>query len=393
MGRLHAIIALAAGMGASLAAAQRVQFPSPAVGAGPSTFTTPTYGAPTLGNAPAFQPTPQPTLPGYDPYANPSLGQPPVDVPYAAGPTTNPYGLQPNITTQPSTGLFTSGPPVRWESGTYDYQNADGSVARLQRFLQQLSFEHTWLAGERKPQRLSINRTELAATFGLPIFYNPDTPLLVTPGFAFNWLAGPVGPDADLPPRIYDAYLDAAWHPRFTDWFHADLGFRTGVWTDFDSVNSDSVRYLGRGLAVLAFSPRFDLLAGVWYIDRNNIKLLPAGGVHWRPNAEWDAYIVFPNPKIRKRCVSIGTSQWWWYAAGEYGGGRWTITRDDGRPDDIDINDLRVIFGFEWETQTQARGHVEVGYVWNREIIYDRTRDPARYKLDDTIMVRAGIDF
>ena len=206
-------------------------------------------------------------------------------------------------------------------------------------------------------------------------------------------MKGPVEPGADLPPRLYDAYLDAAWHPRLSDWFHADLGFRTGVWTDFEEVSSDSVRLLGRGLAVLAFSPRFDLLAGVWYIDRNDVKLLPAGGVHWRPSSEWDAYLVFPNPKVRKRLVNIGTSQWWYYFAGEYGGGRWTLKRVSGMADDIDINDIRVIFGFEWETQTQARGHIEVGYVWDREIVYARTRSPESLKLDDTVMVRAGFDF
>ena len=269
-------------------------------------------------------------MPAFDPYASSTLGPPPVDVPYAAAPTTNPYALQPNVGSQPSAGLFTSGPPVRWESGTYDYQNPDGSVARLQRFLQQISFEHTWLYGDHGPADLQINRTELSATFGIPIFYNPDTPLLLTPGFAFNWLEGPVSPVADLPPRLYDAYLDAAWHPRFSDWFHADLGFRTGVWTDFEQVNSDSVRLLGRGLAVLAFSPRLDVLAGVWYIDRNDIKLLPAGGFHWRPNAEWDAYVVFPNPKVRKRLMNVGSSQWWMYFAGEYGGGRWTLERGLG---------------------------------------------------------------
>lgn len=365
------------------AAAQRVQFPT---NAGTAPWPAPT-------TAPVTPMTPQPTLPAYDPYNASSLGAPPMDVPYTPAPAANPYALQPSIGNQPSSGLFTGGPPVRWESGTYDYPNSDGSVARLQRFLQQISFEQTWLAGEHRPQELSINRTELSATFGIPIFYNPDTPLLLTPGFAFNFLQGPVEPGADLPPRLYDAYLDAAWHPRFSDWFHADLGFRTGVWTDFEEVNSDSVRLLGRGMAVLAFSPRFDLLAGVWYIDRNDVKLLPAGGFHWRPNAEWDAYVVFPNPKIRKRLVNIGTSQWWYYFAGEYGGGRWTVERDGGLADDIDINDIRVIFGFEWETQTQARGHIEVGYVWDREILYAASRSPVSLKLDDTVMVRAGFDF
>ena len=80
-------------------------------------------------------------------------------------------------------------------------------------------------------------------------------------------------------------------------------------------------------------------------------------------------------------------------ATGEYGGGRWTIERANSMPDDIDYNDLRVIFGFEWETQTQARGHVEVGYVFDREILFDKTMPPATLELDDSIMVRAGIDF
>jgi len=378
--------------------AQRVQFPS----AAPSITPAPTYAP-----APTFGPTPQPTLPGFDPYGNPLLGTPPADVPYNAAPynaapqfsPTGPISPAPPIAQpqipQQGGSIYPSGLPYQWESGAYQYQNSDGTVVRLQRFLQQISFEHTWIYGEASFNELGINRSELSATFGIPIFYNPNTPLLVTPGFAFNWLDGPVtsamNDFADLPPRVYDAYLDVAWHPQLTDWLHADLGLRTGVWTDFNEVNSDSVRILGRGLGVLSFSPQFDVLVGVWYLDRNRIKLLPAGGIHWRPSPEWDAYLVFPNPKIRKRSISIGSSQWWIYAAGEYGGGRWTIERASGMADDIDYNDIRAIFGLEWETQTQSRGHVEVGYVFDRELLFDSATDDL--PLDDSFMVRAGIDF
>jgi hypothetical protein len=384
---------------------QRVQFPSPAPGAVP-------YNA----QANVYPPTPQPALPAlgstpaWDPYANPALGAPPLDVPYSAAPAspTSPYAPQlfgapppqpvygTPIPTAPPTGgtLFENMSTPQWSnSATYNYQNSDGTVARLQRFLQQISVEHTYVYGKHEDEDLEINRTEMAATFGVPIFYNPNTPVLITPGFAFNWLEGPIGPAADLPPRVYDAYLDTAWYPRFTDWLGADLGVRTGVWTDFKAVNSDSIRILGRGLGVISLSPRMDVLVGVWYLDRNRIPLLPAGGVHWRPNSEWDAYLVFPNPKVRKRFVNIGASQWWWYVAGEYGGGRWTVERASGVDDDIDINDIRVIGGLEWETQTQARGHIEAGYVFDREIIYDGTRSPPEFGLDDTFMVRLGFDF
>lgn len=405
---------------AAPACAQRVQFPSNVPGtippASPGTFAQPgaapltgfdPYGAGTggLGVPPTTSPynaspsfgaaTPvqpglgQPTFGGQPAFAQPGFTQPGVNSQFAAPQTyaaPQAYGAAP---VNPGTS------PVNWQSGTYQYQNPDGSQVRLQRLLQQISFEHTYLYGERDPGDLAINRTELAATLAFPIFYNPDTPLLITPGFAFNWLMGPT--TADLPPRLYDAYLDAAWYPRFTDFFSADLGVRTGVWSDFEVVNSDSVRVLGRGLGVLSFSPNLDLIAGVWYLDRNDVKLLPAGGVHWRPSPEWDAYVVFPNPKIRKKARTIGSSQWYWYVAGEYGGGRWTVQRTAPGlgvvGDDIDINDIRVIFGLEWETLTQIRGHLEVGYVFDREIIFANSLSPPVVKLDDTIMFRGGIDF
>jgi len=367
-------------------AAQRVQFPS----------ATPTFGAPVLPVTPAI---PQSVLPSFDPYGNPLLGAPPPDVPYN---TTQPFRqpavpsvAPPGVPGPPQQGgsIFPGGLPFQWESGAYQYQNPDGRFARLQRFLQQISFEHTWIYGDGGLDELEINRTEISATFGIPVFYNPNTPLLITPGFAFNWLSGPTSGTADLPPRVYDAYLDAAWHPQLTDWLRADLGLRTGVWTDFNEVNSDSIRVLGRGMGALAFSPQLDVLLGAWYLDRNDVKLLPAGGIHWRPSSEWDAYLVFPNPKIRKRSINVGSSQWWVYVAGEYGGGRWTIERASGAADDIDYNDIRAIFGFEWETQTQARGHVEVGYVFDRELIFQRTQTPPRLKLDDSLMIRAGVNF
>lgn len=409
--------------------AQRVEFPSTVPTATPynggsvypstpaTTFAPPTSPATVYPSAPssAFPATPPPTLPAlgtppaYDPYANPALGAPPIDVPYAVPPAATPPGISPyTVAPQPVYGAPAPAPTAQnglafptgqWgNNSTYSYQNPDGTIAHMQRLLQQISLEHTYLYGKNAPGDLAINRTEMAATFGVPIFYNPNTPLLITPGFAFNWLAGPIGDQADLPPRVYDAYLDGAWYPRFNQWLSADLGLRTGVWTDFKAVNSDSIRILGRGLGVISISPRMDLLVGVWYLDRNDVKILPAGGLHWKPNTEWDAYLVFPNPKVRKRFVNIGSSQWWWYVAGEYGGGRWTVERSanglaKGADDDIDINDIRVIGGLEWETQTQARGHLEVGYVFDRQIVYAGTRLPPTFDLDDTFMIRLGFDF
>jgi hypothetical protein len=163
------------------------------------------------------------------------------------------------------------------------------------------------------------------------------------------------------------------------------------VWSDFDHVSSDSLRFLGRGLASIAASPNLDVLVGAVYLDRIDVKLLPAGGVYWRPTPEWDLYLVFPNPKARKFLSAIGNSKWYGYAAGEYGGGSWTVERAL-RDDRIDYNDIRVIGGLGWETQTLIRGHIEIGYVFDREIIF-ASGLPPNFRPDDTFMIRAGVDF
>jgi hypothetical protein len=324
--------------------------------------------------------TPQPTL-------GPSYGSPGYSSPYYASPA------QP----QAPGALFPDGSPVGWQQGTYVYQGPDGTVTRLQRFLQNVGFEYTWLAALNDDARkLEINKVELWSTFGVPFCYNTETPLRVTPGFAVNYLEGPVTLPptfADLPPRLYEAYLDTAWEPRFNEWLSADLGARIGVYSDFDRVNSDSVRLMGRGMGVMQFTPTLAVTAGVWYLDRNDVKLLPAGGVIWTPSPDTNFRIVFPNPKLAHRFTTVGTAEWWWYFTAEYGGGAWTVTRLGGVPDNIDYNDIRVAFGLEWLGQRGVRGHIEVGYVWDREILFAESHSPPTFKPEDTIMIRAGLDY
>jgi hypothetical protein len=100
---------------------------------------------------------------------------------------------------------------------------------------------------------------------------------------------------------------------------------------------------------------------------------------------------------VRKYWANTGNTKWYWYVAGEYGGGSWTVDRpaagvNPELGDQIDINDIRVIGGLEFETQAQIRGHFEVGYVWDRQLLF-RSGQPGSFNLDDTIMLRGGVDF
>ncbi|MEX2307581.1 MAG: hypothetical protein WD738_08320 [Pirellulales bacterium] len=398
--------------------AQRVQFPTPtqpvqpvnpytfpappgAYPPPPGQYPTTPYGPSPYSPSPAPPPSYSPSAVGppplFDPYASGStLAPPPPAVPYTPPPAA-PYTPPPPASAFPPqpAPLFPDGAPFQWQPAPYDMAtSAEGYWAKTQRFLQELSVEYTYLYGDHSdPFDFEINRAEFTSTFAFPMFYNIQTPLLVTPGFAFNWLEGPIsGPGGpDLPPRLYDAYLDFAWYPRWYEWLGGELGFRTGVWSDFHHVSSDSIRLMGRGLASVALTPNLDVLFGAVYLDRVDVKLLPAGGFYYRPTPEWDMYLVFPNPKVRRFLTAIGNSKWYWYAAGEYGGGSWTVRREliDDR---IDYNDIRVIGGLEWETQTFIRGHIELGYVFDREVIFVSGAPPT-FTPDDTIMLRAGIDF
>ncbi len=289
------------------------------------------------------------------------------------------------------------------------------SMTSFRKFIQSVNLGYHWFAGSpvKNSKELGINDVDLSVTCAIPMFFNTQTPLLVTPGFAVHYWAGPesvlplVPEDpapADLPPRTYDAYLDFGWNPQLQPWLGAELNFRTGVYSDFNRVTSDSFRFMGKGMLVMRLWPTVAVKAGVWYLDRVKIKLLPAGGIVWTPNPDVYFNILFPNPKIGKRLTTLGNTEWWIYASGDYGGGSWNIKRDDGLPpspfypdtngtyDNFDYNDIRIAGGLEFKTLRHLNGYVEVGLSCSRELVYQSDLPPAFYP-NNTVFIGAGLAY
>ena len=245
---------------------------------------------------------------------------------------------------------------------------------------------------------LGINDFELNAKFAIPFLHNAETPLLITPGFAVHYWEGPVSDPVtsrpSLPPRTYDAYLDTAWNPQLLTWLGAELSFRIGLYDDFvRKITTDSLRFTGTGLGVVSLSPNLKVKAGVMYLDRNDIKILPSGGVVWTPNPDWYFNILFPNPKIGRRLINYGTAEWWVYATGDYGGGAWHITqRNPTEYDDFDYNDIRLAVGLEFKTYRNLNGWFEVGGAFSRELVF-RDLDPPTYFPNNTVFLRAGLAY
>lgn len=362
---------------AASALAQRVIFPTPADGSG-SYYTS-------------QNPYPAATAPGAT-YAPPGAtysypGQFGTQVPSATlngqiqpAPAFDPYGVPAAAPTYaaPATGVAPNYP--------------SGFVPNAIRLLQEVRGRETWLARDTGNDGFGFNEVDLTASFGIPFFSNP-APIVITPGFDFHFWDGPNSGAfiRDLPPRVYDAFLTTSWRPEFNQIFSADLAVTVGVFSDFQYVDSNSLRVLGRGVGMIRFNPQFQLAVGAWYLNRLRTKILPAGGVIWTPNNDSRFEILFPNPKLAHRVTTIGNSDVWVYGAGEYGGGQWTIEHVTGQHDVVNYNDIRIFAGVEWFGLRRFHGNFEVGYVFNREIIY--TFGSPIVSPGDTVMLRAGLSY
>ncbi|MEX0867378.1 MAG: hypothetical protein WD030_08460 [Pirellulales bacterium] len=344
-----------------------------------------------VGGGATFNGTIQPSTGGFDPYADPALQAPSLFPQTTAG-----FGQQPYVAPQYGApypnSTFTTGPQASSPNGSYLFAQPNGQVAYLPRLMQNVRGRYTWINGPGDDD-VEWNIIEAEATFLFPFFHSP-TPILLSPGGAINLVAGPsTGGGADLPPQLYDLYLDAAWRPQITERLAADLGFRPGIYTDFENFDSEALRYQGRALAAISWTPTVEVRLGAVYLDRVQIQWLPAGGIVWTPDENRRFEFLFPNPKFAWRLSQYGNADFWIYIAGEYGGGSWQITRDSGVVEErVDYNDIRFILGLEWSTPRGLKGMVEVGYLWNRELVYsDTTADDL--DLESTFMLRGGLQF
>ena len=364
--------------------------PSPGIGGGSFFGGPPSYPA----SAPMSSALNGPSLNG--PYATP----PPIVSPQ---PVPNVYGAPGGFgtPTYPSTIYPSGSPSTLFPSGIIGSPAFSGdanSVFSVYRFFQGPRFRYTYVGGGNGAKDLSTNDFDASVAFAFPNFLYSSQPLFVVPSFSLSLWDGPDGSTgADLPANAYGGFLDFGWQTDPNQMFGAEVGVRVGAFTDFDTFNSDSIRIIGKGLGSFRITPSSTLKLGVYYLDRVDWKLLPAGGILWQPtpHRRWD--IFFPQPKVSCYCRTIGTQDVWWYLAGDYGGGSWTIKRDSGASDRIDINDLRVMVGTEWGRSDLIRfgrrtAFMELGYVFDREIVYESDRSD-NISPGSAFMFRAGIGY
>jgi hypothetical protein len=350
--------------GVVLLGASAAVFPTRAQQGSTTRVTPPLTGSPTLTPIPpntsgrANGLVPQTTFDPYSTQPNASLSPPSLlSPPSGTAPATNgpgtaqPYSYgqtapqpQPNSQPyygyqQPAPGYGTQNPPVLFPQGL----SAPGAAATSTfgaplKLFQNIRLSHAWLAGE-DGNDLDINDSYVTTTLAFPNFLWSGQPWYVSPGFGLHLWSGPhdIATVTDplplptrevffplLPSKAYSAFLDVGWKSDPNQTFGVELSGRVGVYSDFNEIDDASLRPQGVALLRLNLTPSFALKGGIEYINRTEIKLLPAFGILWTPNPQTRFDIYFPQPKLATYLTTLGNYEMWWYLGGEYGGDAWT---------------------------------------------------------------------
>lgn len=339
--------------------------------------------------------------------------------PPSYGPTPQSYGGAPTVGTGPTASFNGAiAPPPGWDPNAVP-STQPGSllsqdpymttpqfqwpsmepVMTMRKFIQEVRADYTYFTGN-DVGRLNLQDLILTSTFAFPFLYSREHPLLITPGFGYHAVSE-VTPY--LPGALYDAFLDAEWDPQLTPWLGAELGVRVGVYSDFskfNAVTTHAIRYPAQGFAVLRLAPSVDLKFGVMWLDRVDIHVLPSGGVVWRPNTDNTFEILFPNPKLAHRLGCDGVTEWWIYARGDYGGGDWEVTRPlattppgQQQLQRVDYNDMRVALGLEFKRRAGLSGLFEVGYAFERQVMYEFDKPNSVFRPTSALFLRGGLAY
>ena len=256
-------------------------------------------------------------------------------------------------------------------------------------FFQKLSLSAGWIGNSNSPDDLGVTEVEAYLTVALPAPIK-EWPLLITPAYQMIFLDGPSV--TDLPPRLNTVYVDFMWLPNVYGRWKLFLSAAPSVYTDFQAHDPDMFRVTGRALVIYDWNPdRLQIIAGLLYLGRDDVMILPAGGIIWKP-ADWINFeLLFPKPKLSVRLnCGLGYEDWL-YTTAEFGGNTWSIERISGLDDKVTYLDYRVLLGMERKLNGGAGYRLEGGYVFGREITF--ASGLGDFNPQDTFILRGGITY
>jgi hypothetical protein len=234
------------------------------------------------------------------------------------------------------------------------------------------------------PEGLGI--TDIGST---TIFKTGIPGVTISPQFGSHWFGSTS--INNIPDSTYDLSVEVTGGiPLSDNWILAG-GISPGVFTDFQGSGGDLVRIPFRALAFYKWSDTLKLGAGVLYLDRPDVNILPLVGLTYIPNDHFNAELWFPRPKVSWRYLKHGDLERWVYVVGEFGGGAWNIERDDGTNDQFAYRDYRMMVGFEQRVEDGFNWFAEGGVIFGRKVSFNRFDE--EIDLDKTVGLQFGLKY
>jgi hypothetical protein len=402
MQRLAATLAaLALGLSSVVATAQDVKWRKPSVlTSQPATapraaskLKAPTLLAPESTAQIPFRP---PTVETLQPPVLPSVvpTQPPAVL------STDP--LPPPFTVSPTT----PGPTTKWDPLGDFFSHADDTIPEIEEWeshttpivshippgkpglFQKFGVSGSWVEGGTDGRAPAIADLSAFNTIAVP-FPIREWPLNITTGADARTVDGPKNPD--LPPTLYDAYVDFTWNLRITQRSSHVFSFSPGYYSDFQQNSAHALRVTGKWVgAYEVVRNRITLLTGTIYVGRDDLKMLPMGGLVFTPN-DWSRYeAIFPNPRASLRLQEgPGFEDWVYLGCDFFGGQTYAIERANGAIDRVSLADNRFVHGFERRRPGGAGWYMESGWVFDRHVHYHNNPAEDFYPMA-TYYVRMG---
>ncbi|MEM6364485.1 MAG: hypothetical protein AAF745_08665 [Planctomycetota bacterium] len=235
---------------------------------------------------------------------------------------------------------------------------------------------------------LDVTFKETRLGFAIPLgsFQNL---LIASPFFRATQLRGP--PEVDVPANLFDTGVTLLNRKQWSDRWSTLTIVTPTVRSDF-TTSQDAMRVFGLGLIQWQITRTFQWSAGVLYLDREDVGVLPAVGFTWEPTPAWRLDGMLPRPRLHHRLWKDGGRGEGWVSVGaSIGGNSWAVTRSDGSSDLLTLREFRLLADYEVIRPERQGWTISSGLSLGRQVEYER--DDTELDLDDAIFLEAAWRF
>lgn len=202
----------------------------------------------------------------------------------------------------------------------------------------------------------------------------PDTGLIVGGTYRQFWFPSEGGSDV-IPNNAGSFAATFGVRQNFLEkWTFLALG-NVGIYSsEWNSSGEDSWNFDAQATIGYAFSENLSAFVGVAVFPQFQIPVLPAVGLRWQINEQWNLNLVMPKPTVEYEFAE----GWKLYVFGQLAGGRFRTASDFGAPMRTNLGnrwmsylDIRTGGGIAWSPVPAVTLRAETGASVYREFEFD----------------------